>query len=170
MCILTEAISWVLITSCAVIWVLDWKKGEMFRVTPSGSRSSSVTPLLAITVSPLSNSNFRKPLHSTISWSERLPLGQFVGPENKQLVSSMGIIRVFMAPYPLDRPIKTCKKAPEGGDIVLQDIVLQTSGIPNPLEFHTCQEIWKISELPRIHLSSQNTKRKITPFHWKNCP
>ena len=73
-CIVTEAISRVLITSCAVIWLLDPKKGGMFRVTPSGSRSSIVKPLSAIMVSLLSNSNLRKPLRSTILWLEMFPL------------------------------------------------------------------------------------------------
>lgn len=73
-CILTEAISWVLITSCAVIWVYNRRKGGMFRFTPSGRRSSIVKPLSAMTVSPLSNSNFRQALLSTILQSEILPL------------------------------------------------------------------------------------------------
>ena len=73
-CILTEAISWVLITSYAVTWVYNPRKGGMFKFAPSGRRSSIVKPLSAITVSPLSNCNFRKPLLSTISRSEILPL------------------------------------------------------------------------------------------------
>ena len=77
----TEAISRVLITSCAVIWLLDPKKGGMFRVTPSGSRSSIVKPLSAIMVSPLSNSNFRKPLRSTILWLEMFPLYSWLPEE-----------------------------------------------------------------------------------------
>ena len=56
--VLTDAITWVVITSCADIWVYNLRKGGMFWFTPSRRRSSIVKPLSAITVSPLSNSNF----------------------------------------------------------------------------------------------------------------
>ena len=46
------------------------KKGGIFRETPRGRRSSTVNPLSAMVVSPLSNGKFRNPDLVTISLSE----------------------------------------------------------------------------------------------------
>ena len=46
----------------------------MFKETPRGSMSSIVKPLSAITVSPFEKGRLKKPLRSTISLSDMLPV------------------------------------------------------------------------------------------------
>ena len=60
-------------TSSGAIWS-DMQKGGIFKDTPRGRISSMVKPLSAITVSPSKKGRLRKPLRSTISLSDMLPV------------------------------------------------------------------------------------------------
>ena len=81
-CTLKEAILWVLMTSCALIWTCEPRKGGMFNPTPGGSRSSIVKPLSAITESPLLNCWYKNPLLITISLSDICPVYNWLTKEN----------------------------------------------------------------------------------------
>ena len=96
MCILRLAISWVLTTSSAGIWLDPPRKGGRFRKTPKGSKSEMVNPLSANTESLSWKGKSNRPLLLTISLSEILPvynwLANVMAPVGKILTKPLSVV------------------------------------------------------------------------------